>query len=277
MDSLESIESYRSDGIMIVRGVINAAEIAELKAGCDELEFKARDLSEDTFWGDTFVNMFRNKDPFDKTLLNEPVVRGQIRRVTYPYLVSPILNKMRQHRKLLSAVSEILGRDIVQIVNQVNFNPPHSGAGWGWHQDYRFRRPGIEDMRSHFVQTIIAIDRCSEVNGGIRCVPKSDLCGALKLDIDPSTAEQFFDAKAAFTPVLEPGDVFFFNPYIIHGSTANKSDSQRRVYINGFASKSACPGHGQTVMMGGEIVPVAVGQKMEYEGDRATLPLSSKY
>lgn len=274
MLSDEQVQRFREDGYAIARGVFSDAEILEVRAACDELVRRALDFQDDTFVGVTFFNIHRNANPFARDIQNATVIPGQIRRVTYPYALSPTLDRYRTHPKLLRTVATILGPDLKQIVNQVNFNPPGSGQGWGWHQDYRFRKAGIPNLVQDFVQTIFAIDLCSPFTGGLRLVPKSHNLGDLKLDLDNENAESFFDASKAVSPELAPGDVILFNSHVIHGSTANKSPNQRRVYINGYARASASIG--MPVLKNGVPVPSASG-KMEYEGDQEKLPKASKY
>ncbi len=270
----EQIAAYQEEGYTVARGVFSEAELRELREGCDELVEKARGFRDDAFVGQTFFNIFRKADPFAKNIAEAEIVPGQIRRVTYPYAVSEIFNRYRAHQGLLDLVAQLIGHDLKQIVNQVNFNPPKSGTGWGWHQDYRFRKAGIGKLPDDFVQTITAIDLCSTETGGIRLVPKSARLGDLKLETDVDNAEKFFDAKSAVTPVLQPGDVVFFNSHVIHGSTPNLSPNQRRVYINGYARASSQVG--MPVLVKGTATSRVVG-RMEYEGDLELLPKASKY
>lgn len=270
----DHLNNYRNDGYAIVRDVFTSADLAQMHSACDDFERQALDFTADTFVGVTFFNMHRDVNPFATDVQAAPVTAGQIRRVTYPYALSNILDRYRAHPKLLAAVSAILGPDLKQIVNQVNFNPPGSGAGWGWHQDYRFRKPGIANMVQDFVQTITALDLCSTFTGGIRLVPRSHLLGDLRLDLDNEHAESHFDPTLAITPELSPGDVIFFNSHIIHGSSANRSPHKRRVYINGYARATATVG--MPVLKAGASVTERTG-RMEYEGDQESLPKASKY
>lgn len=274
----EAIASYRSQGYAIARGVMDMAEVAALRAAADELLLQARGKNADFFVGVTFFNILRRADPFAQGADQAEVVPDSLRRVTYPYALSAVLDQHRQSPKLLSLVAALLGPDIKQIVNQVNYNPAGLGTGWGWHQDYAFRKPGIHDLGQNFVQSIIALDICDSVTGGLRLIPGSSGLGPLRLDKYPETAASHFDAKDAITPVLQPGDVLLFGPYVVHGSTPNRSAGPRRVYINGYVRASACPSHGQLVWKDGARPRVpAQGQVMEYEGDQAILPLAAKY
>jgi hypothetical protein len=47
------------------------------------------------------------------------------------------------------------------------------------------------------------------------------------------------DASQATSVVGHAGDVLFFGPYAVHGSTPNQSRSPRRVLINGYAAPGA--------------------------------------
>jgi ectoine hydroxylase-related dioxygenase (phytanoyl-CoA dioxygenase family) len=269
------IEFFRVNGFVVVKGVFDRHEIGQLTNACDELTKMAADRTEDFYVGACYFNMHRDCNPFDSKVNAHQVVKGELRRVTYPYLVNQTINYYRTQTKLLQAVQSLLGPNVVQIVNQVNFNPPQRGTGWGWHQDYRFRRPTIHDMNTNYVQTLTALDRAGSFNGGLRLVPESPKLGGFKLDQEQDKAETYFDAKSAVTPELEPGDICMFGPYMIHGSTPNRSDLQRRVFINGFANADQCD-HGLPVLNGGVVIKTTPGL-MEYEQQTEKLPLASKY
>lgn len=276
MLSSSDIAQYRDEGYTVARGVIGQTGLDELRKACDTLAKKACNFVEDHFEGVTFFNILRLSDPFAKGADSAPIVPGMVRRVTYPYALNSVFNRYRADPNLLALVAQLIGSDLKQIVNQVNFNPPKIGQGWGWHQDYRFRKPGIEMMPESFCQTITALDPCTPETGGLRLIPRSHTIGALKLDTDQENAERYFDPSLAVTPLLAPGDVVFFNSHVIHGSTPNRSPNPRRVYINGYVRASACPEHGMWVYRQGIPIQTIEG-KMEYEGDTKTLPRASKY
>lgn len=269
-----SIDDFRVNGLCIVRGVFSKGEIADLVAACDELEQLASSFTSDTFEGATYFALHRDCNPFQEDKEQFAAHQGVLRRVTYPYALSKILNRLRVQKNLLANVAQLLGPNLNQIVNQVNFNPPGLGTGWGWHQDYRFRKPGIPDMRRNYLQSLVAIDLCSTATGGVRLIPKSDHL-SLQLEIDQENAEGQFDSSTAIVPELRPGDMVLFNPYVIHGSTANTSEFRRRVFINGYANSDSCS-NGMPVLRQGTILEQIKG-KMEYEGNEDILPNASKY
>jgi hypothetical protein len=270
------IEQFRRDGLLVVRGVVDQTGIKKLQTACDEFCKLAENSEEDLFLGATYVQILKECNPFDKNIDKYPTVKGMIRRVTYPYLASPIIDQMRRHQGIIGVVKQILGNDVVQIVNQINFNHPgRQGQGWGWHQDYRFRRPGMTNFPHTYLQTLVAIDPVTTENGGVRLIPGSVNLGPLKLDIEQDTAEQQFDPKLTVTPQLKPGDMAIFGPYTIHGSTPNRSNAPRRVFINGFADKNFCT-YGMPIVRNGDIVNENIGF-MEYEKDSDKIAASTKY
>ena len=269
------LAAYKEDGFCIVREVFHASAIRNIAAAFEDLKYQARDFTDDTFVGPTYFNLHRDCDPFDKKVVDLKPVSGELRRVTYPYLVSEVLNTYRVFEPLLRCAEKVLGPDIVQLVNQANFNPPKRGTGWGWHQDYRFRRKGLSAVPKSFVQCLLAVDECNEENGGLRLVRKSDSLGPLQLDTMPEQFDQHVNPSMIVQPLLRSGDIILFNPYIIHGSTPNRTDRERRVYINGFAATSAVT-HGIPVLQNGIVLPTSSGI-MEFEDDPARLPPVVKY
>ena len=60
--------------------------------------------------------------------------------------------------------------------------------------------------------------------------------------------------NAVLDVILEPGDVAFWSPYLVHGSGANRSDHKRRLYINGYVRATDCD-RGEWAFRGGQPVP----------------------
>lgn len=272
--STEQCADYRHAGYLVIPRLIEQDNVAVLAAACDGLEDKARTMTSDTYSGVAFFNLHKACDPFDPQIDSYAAHQGVLRRVTYPYAVCHTIDACRSHPALLGVMRSLLGDDVNQLVNQINFNPPGLGLGWGWHQDYRFRRPGLQNSLLNYVQCLIAIDPCNVETGGLRLIPESDRRGGLALDSNPENARQLLKDESYVTPSLAPGDAVIFNPYVIHGSTPNTSLHPRRVFINGYANANFCD-YGRTVMAGGEALTGS--QAMEYEDDPVRLAKASKY
>ena len=100
------------------------------------------------------------------------------------------------------------------------------------------------------MQTIVAVDAMHASNGAIYYVPQSHVRGDLYLENieDADELHKVAELDKAIPLILNPGDIVFMHPYLIHGSEANSSNDARRIFINGFsypgANKLAYPGEG---------------------------------
>ena len=132
MLSAAQIAGYQADGYAIVRGVMGALELGELRDACDELSARARTFAADTFVGATFFNMHRDANPFAKNIREAPPVTGSIRHASptpTPCLRSSTASAFT--RVFWRAVRRSWAKIWKQIVSQVNFNPPGSGVRQG--------------------------------------------------------------------------------------------------------------------------------------------------
>jgi ectoine hydroxylase-related dioxygenase (phytanoyl-CoA dioxygenase family) len=270
----ENLQQYNELGFTVVKSVFTVEEISELKNECERWTLLSRDFKQDFFKGNTFFQLQRDINPFADKGDSAEVVLGQLKRITYPYLESPIVNKLRIHSNIIQAIKHLLGNNIVQLVNQVNFNHPGQVNGWGWHQDYRFRKVGLHNFPKSYVQTLIAIDPMTKQNGGVRLIAESFKLGPLRLDQEQETAEKQLDLSKSVTPSLDSGDMILFGPYTVHGSGSNLSSNQRRVFINGYANSNFCD-YGLPVLKEGRIVSEMVGF-MEYEEDQNMVKKAKK-
>ena len=58
--------------------------------------------------------------------------------------------------------------------------------------------------------------------------------------IDGWLREKGLDPRALVELALEPGDVAYWHPHLIHGSGPNTSTMDRRSYVNGFMIAANC-------------------------------------
>jgi ectoine hydroxylase-related dioxygenase (phytanoyl-CoA dioxygenase family) len=98
----------------------------------------------------------------------------------------------------------------------------------------------------------------------MRFVPRSHLWGDLELDAasdvlgnsmnDDVLLAAGLSPEDAVEVELEPGDLALWSPYLVHGSGTNRSDHQRRLYINGYVRAEDCD-RGEWAFRDGEPVP----------------------
>jgi ectoine hydroxylase-related dioxygenase (phytanoyl-CoA dioxygenase family) len=179
-----------------------------------------------------------------------PIERGPragskaIDRVCWAGAAEPVLRRIGEDRRLLEPVSRLLGSDSMDhLINQAHFKLPDDGVTFPWHQDSTHRRYGTDlwtdvNGRGSYVQTVLALDDVDEHNGPLRFLPGSQRAGHLGLPREGTLPSEL----AAIEPVaatMKAGSVALFGPYVVHGSSANRSSRSRRVLINGYAYRGA--------------------------------------
>lgn len=248
MLSREQLNQYNSEGILVIPGFFTKEEVNEVSECADRLQKQAETLS----LQQTGKVMHKGT----QFVIDRNNSKIQIHRIVWAGAAEPQLLKLARQPKLLMPVAQILETDEAdQLINQLHYKLPNDGVTFSWHQDVKNRRtfdPKWEDLnhKGSFVQTIIAIDVSNVENGTIYYVPKSHTKGDLFLEkiTDLDELNRVAELDKAVPLILNPGDIVFMNPYLIHGSESNESTKSRRIFINGFsypgANKQPYPGEG---------------------------------
>ena len=168
--------------------------------------------------------------------------------------------------RLRVALTELLGREPYAVQTMLYFKP--AGArGQAMHQDQFYLRvqPGT------CMAAWMALDACDEANGCLKVVPGTQHLPILCTE-RANTVESFTDTTVPIPPgkkivsvLMAPGDVFFFNGSLIHGSGPNFStDRFRRSlighYIAGEAAQVAKFYH-PVLRMDGTVVDLGVSER----------------
>jgi ectoine hydroxylase-related dioxygenase (phytanoyl-CoA dioxygenase family) len=246
---------WRRDGYAIVRGFFTADEVAAIGAEIDAVRGE----------GIAHGRSFRHGNLFYKIAQDEAGPRVQM--VQWPSYHRPALDAVRLDPRFAVLLEPLIGRDIKQIINQIHWKAPGAAGDFAWHQDSRFRLPAhcYRNLDTSYVQTGLAIDPHRPESGGMTFVPRSHLHGELDLDTsdevlgramqDAALESVGLSAADAVQLELEPGDLALWNPYLVHGSGANRSDHQRRFYINGYVRRDDCD-RGEWAFRDGRPVPL---------------------
>lgn len=197
---------------------------------------------------DGFHHVFGKGDPL-----------ARFPRVMHPHRFMPVSMRYLLDGRILDVLEDLAGEEVLAAQSMFYFKP--AGArGQAWHQDnfYLQVKPGT------CLAAWIACDRCDDDNGALQVVVKTHtmdvVCPTRSADPGISftkelvTVEQILqtrgqsygtDAAPVPTeievahPVLEAGDVLFFNGSLVHGSGPNRStDRFRRSLINHYVPVS---------------------------------------
>lgn len=256
MTTPDTIRSdYARDGYVILRGLFGRDEIAEIGKAIDAVHAEGVAHGRSFRHGNLFYNIAPDAN-------GTPLVR-MAQWISYH---QPVLNAVRLDPRFEQVLEPLLGRDLKQIINQIHWKAPGAKGDFAWHQDSRFRLPAdaYRNLATSYVQTGLAIDPHTPDSGCMKFIRGSHKRGDLDLDTDKVVlGNAMSDAvleRAGLSPndlvemILEPGDLAYWSPYLVHGSGANSSDHKRRLYINGYVRAEDCD-RGEWAFRDGKPVP----------------------
>ncbi len=209
--STEQVEQYDRDGILFPIPVLSRDEVARFRAAFEELEACLRD-------------------------------KPKAARLSQTHLYFRWAYDLVTHPKILDAVEDVLGPDILIWTTSIFPKHPHDPAYISWHQDGTYW--GLDSTQ--VTTAWIALSDSTVENGCMRVVK-----GSHKQDILPhidTYAEHNLLSRGqevqvevkeedATDVVLKAGEMSLHHVRIIHGSNPNRSDIKRV----GFAIRFTTP------------------------------------
>lgn len=235
-------DDYRRDGYAIVRRLFGPDEIAQIAAATDQIHAEGVAHGRSFRHGNLFYNVAPASDG-DASV---------VRMAQWFSYHQPVLNAVRIDPRIAEVLKPLIGSDLKQIINQLHWKASGPSADFAWHQDSRFRKPygAYRNLGSSYVQTGLAIDPHTPESGAMRFVRGSHTRGNLDLDTsqdvlgrsmaDSALTNAGLDLNDIVDLELAPGDFALWSPYLVHGSGTNRSDHQRRLYINGYVVANDC-------------------------------------
>ena len=229
--STDETRAFHEDGYFVRRAVFRVDEVDAARAALERLYAVAQTLRTTGDHGGAFF-----------ALSVPPSGPVAVQRVVWAGGAEPVLLELSQDPRLVAPALELLGTSqCEQLLCQAHYKMPNDGVSFDWHQDIQHRDKGggtWQDVtgRGSFVQTILLIDDMTEENGPLTFLPTD----AVTLDAVGRLVPGAVVEAARGVPVVgRAGDVLFFGPYAVHGSTPNQSAKPRRVLINGYAAPGA--------------------------------------
>jgi ectoine hydroxylase-related dioxygenase (phytanoyl-CoA dioxygenase family) len=222
--------AFDERGFFVRRGLFGEHEIQEARLAFERLYAAAQVLrATGNHRGAFFVVDAKGDGP------------AVVQRVVWAGGMEPALLALGEDPRLLEPALALLGSErCEQLLCQAHFKMPNDGVAFDWHQDiqHRDKGPGTwRDLngRGSYVQTLLLVDDMTGANGPLEFIPSD----AARLDERGRLVPGTVLHERATSVTGRAGDVLFFGPYAIHGSTPNTSTLPRRVLINGYAFPGA--------------------------------------
>ena len=239
--SVEEYVSFRSQGFLIVRGLVDQLDVQELI-----------DHTEDIMYGRVAAP---GLEPPPPSATREEIEKRYL-RIHMLHRVLPIHEKYMLHPRVLDVVQALVGPDVLAMQTMLFLKPP-GGAGQGYHQD-SFYIPTVPDS---LIGAWIALDDADEENGCLwvsvgsqhePIYPDPEHVGVnhgdTLNDLPVVTGQSFTDEQQnGLTPiakryhevpaVVRTGDVVFFGGHVIHRSHRNRSKTRfRRSFVSHYSN-----------------------------------------
>lgn len=167
------------------------------------------------------------------------------------------IDRVARHPDLLGAACQLIGDDVYVHQSKVNVKAPFGGDQWEWHQDYIYWLQNDGITKSDLVNVSVFLDDVTEFNGPLTFIPGSHRGGVLsgtladgnpvgyedapdwvstltaeeKFRVSPQTIEGLARSNGMASPKGPAGSVLFFNPNLLHASSANMSPFRRAMLI----------------------------------------------
>lgn len=220
------LDRYAAEGYIVARHLFSDHEVVGLRDHYMHLRERG------AYPGDSAGVPFGNPDA-------DPLKRYP--RMIHMHRWDDLSRRWLLDPRLGVALRQLLGQDPYAVQTMLYFKP--AGArGQAMHQDqfYLNVQPGT------CMAAWLALDVCDEENGCMQMVPGTQNLPVLCIE-RANTADSFTDTTVAIpagkpiVPVqMQPGDVFFFNGSLIHGSRPNRSkDRFRRALIGHYIAGEA--------------------------------------
>ncbi|MBI4530165.1 MAG: phytanoyl-CoA dioxygenase family protein [Candidatus Latescibacteria bacterium] len=241
--SVNEYVQYQSQGYVVIRNLVSHDDVETL------IEHAMNIL-----YGRVTVS---GVEPPPSDATTEQII-GRFTRIHMLHRLDAMSERFLLHPRILDGVEALIGPDVLALQTMLFYNPSGTG-GQGWHQDAYY----ITTYPDTLIGTWLALDRVDEESGCLWVVPGSNhepiypdgnrgslihaegaigdletIENASNLDDEVNTLSQVVAKYPPPIPVVvDPGDVIFFHPHLLHRSHPNQSsDRWRRAFVNHYCN-----------------------------------------
>jgi non-heme Fe2+,alpha-ketoglutarate-dependent halogenase len=148
------------------------------------------------------------------------------------YLLFDWADRLVHHPRILDAVEDVIGPDILVYHSTLFVKEAHTGCFVRWHQDsaYFYLEPHLH------VTAWVALSDASELAGCMHALPGSHRWGAFEHDDQPGPLNMIrrgqgirerFDQETGVPMPLAAGEMSLHHTDLVHASGPNRSDDRR--------------------------------------------------
>ena len=230
MISRDQVADYRRDGFVVVRDLLDGAELGTIRQVITELVAGAAAVEAHTDIYDLEPGHTRETP--------------RVRRIKTPHKVHPVFDKLVRKPEVMAVLHALLGPDVRLHGSKLNMKAAHYGSPVEWHQDWAFYPHTNDDILAIGVM----LDDMTLENGPLMVTPGTHLGpvwdhhgedGRLCGSIDPATIKE--EIERAVPLIGKAGSMSFHHVRTLHGSALNTSDRPRNLLLYEVAAADAWP------------------------------------
>jgi ectoine hydroxylase-related dioxygenase (phytanoyl-CoA dioxygenase family) len=233
---------YEHDGFIARRAVFAPAEVEELRA---TVEAVIADVASQAQRPDAGPEM-QMADGHRLQFSSRTAIQWEWRagsqevRLIEPFThLHPRFEALWNDARFVEPFKDILGiAEVAPYTCKLNLKRPREGSEFPWHQDHTYWYAFTPQHAHEIATAILFLDDATAANGAIRVLPGSHRRGAAPRDPDDPTAfladPRPIDAAGQRLVEAEAGSLLFFPSLLLHRSSPNTSDRQRRALLLSF-------------------------------------------
>ena len=220
------ITKYHQDGYTVCPNFLTSDEVAQLLAETEKI-----------ISGNTLANHDTKRLEMEP---NQPPDGTKVRRLYEPCTHYPLFNTLSESVKLLDAVENLIGPNILFHYSKLNMKPPEIGSVVEWHQDLSYYPLTNRDS----LAVLFYLDDADAENGCLQMLPglhEGDLLAHTREGYFQGRATEVVDSSEAVLAEGKAGTVIFMHCMTPHASITNRSDRSRRTLILSYRAADAFP------------------------------------
>jgi hypothetical protein len=208
--SNEEAQSYHENGYLLIKAMLNAEEVGLLGRAARQ-------------------DRVLDQHSYGKA----DGEGGTVRLSLWNHPTDTIYGMVARCQSLVDSAEKLLGGEVYHYHSKMIMKDAKVGGAWAWHQDYGYwYQNGV--LFPWLTSASIAVDRATKENGCLQVIKGSHLLGRIdhvlsgeQAGADPARVREVLKRLDLEYIEMEPGDVLFFHPNLLHRSDQNHSDHPR--------------------------------------------------
>jgi len=220
------ITEYNEDGYAVCPNFLTSDEVTQLLAETEKI-----------ISGNTLANHDKDRMEMEP---DQPLDGTKVRRLYEPCSYYPPFRTLSESEKLLDAVEDLIGPNILYHYSKLNMKPPEIGSVVEWHQDLSYYPLTNRDS----LAVLFYLDDADAENGCLQMLPgrhEGDLLAHTREGYFQGRATEVVDSSEVELATGKAGTAIFMHCMTPHASITNQSNRPRRTLILSYRAADAFP------------------------------------